>query len=146
MKVKAISCLLLALFLVFLSACSQGKDEIVWKESVPFQHEAMTLYGTEGKLGIVKLNGKADEPAFPVGEGRHYGVYFLDESMNHNAKKYRMSATHEGTDETIQLYERGIGNNQSGAKFSLDKEGLWMFDVSVDEEPLTSFIIRAEKK
>ncbi|MEH6947278.1 hypothetical protein V7068_09440 [Bacillus sp. JJ634] len=55
-----------------------------------------------------------------------------------------MLATHKKTKETVQLYEWEIDNNKSGAKFSLDKPGLWKSDVSVDEELLTSFAVKAE--
>jgi hypothetical protein len=144
LKIKLFLTLLVVLFMAFLSGCSPQEEEIVWKESDQFEHDDMKLYGTEGKFGIVKLNGKAGEPAFPVGEGRHYGVYFLENSTDHNAKKYRMSATHKDSKEPVKLYEWGIGNNESGAKFFLDKEGLWKIDVTVDGDPLTSFIVRAE--
>ncbi|EDL66405.1 hypothetical protein [Bacillus sp. SG-1] len=137
---------LLVLILFSLSACSSNNEEIVWQESEPFIKDNLTLYGTEGEFGITKVNGEEDEPAFPVGQGRHYYVYLLDDSADFNGKKYTMTATHKETDETVQLYEWGIDNNQSGAKFALDKEGLWKIDVSVDDEHLTSFVVRAEEK
>ncbi|KAA0566746.1 hypothetical protein F0342_01465 [Bacillus sp. CH30_1T] len=130
---------------MMLSGCSVDKDETTWKESETFQHENVTLYGTEGVFGMTKVNGEADEPAFPVGEGRHYDVYFLKDSIDVNGKKYRMLATHKETDETIQLYEWGIDNNRSGAKFALGREGIWKIDVFVDEKELTSFDVKVEK-
>ncbi|MGM0840364.1 MAG: hypothetical protein ACQEWE_06555 [Bacillota bacterium] len=56
-----------------------------------------------------------------------------------------MVATHKETDETIHLYEWGIENHRSGAKFALGREGLWKIDVTVDEEELTSFVVKVEK-
>ena len=137
---------LLVLIVMSLSACTSQNEDIVWEESEPFIKDDLTLYGTEGKFGITKINGEADEPAFPAGQGRHYDVYLLDDSADFNGKKYNMTATHKETDETVQLYEWGIDNNKSGAKFGLDKAGLWKIDVFVDDEPLTSFIVRAESK
>jgi|GEM_PF-5278157 len=57
-----------------------------------------------------------------------------------------MVATHLDTDKTVKLYEWDIDNHRSGAKFGLDKEGLWKIDVTVDDEPYTSFIIEAKYK
>ncbi|MGF3104429.1 hypothetical protein [Rossellomorea sp. DUT-2] len=56
-----------------------------------------------------------------------------------------MLATHKETDETIHLYEWGIDNHRSGAIFALGREGLWKIDVMVDEEKLTSFVVKVEK-
>ncbi|MGM0852484.1 MAG: hypothetical protein ACQEWI_07720 [Bacillota bacterium] len=104
---------------IILSGCSREKDETTWMESETFQHENVTLYGTEGVFGMTKVNGEGDEPEFPVGEGRHYDVYFREDSIAVNGKKYKMLATHKETNETVHLYEWGIDNNRSGAKFAL---------------------------
>ncbi|HWL22575.1 MAG TPA: hypothetical protein VNR38_02275 [Ureibacillus sp.] len=141
---KSILFTLFVLLGICLSGCDGEDDKTTWKESETFHNEKLTLYGTEGKFGVIKVNGEAGEPAFPVGQGRHYDVYFFDNPANLNGKKYKMLATHKKTKETVQLYEWEIDNNKSGAKFSLDKPGLWKIDVSVDEELLTSFIVKAE--
>lgn len=125
---------------ICLSGCSEEEGDI----SAPFEYEGLSMYGTEGKFGIVKVNGESSAPPFPVGEGRHYEVYFLDESADYTGKTYTMTATHKETEETIYLYEAGIGNYKSGAKFVLGREGLWRIDVSVDEEPLTSFVVEVK--
>ncbi|OEH91105.1 hypothetical protein [Bacillus solimangrovi] len=72
---------------VLLFGYSEDDKKTAWKSSETFTKDNMTLYGTKGKFGIIKVNGKADEPEFPVGEGRLYAVYFLDGSKEINGKK-----------------------------------------------------------
>ncbi|MBH0175702.1 hypothetical protein IHV09_19195 [Fictibacillus sp. 23RED33] len=143
-KLKLLS-ILIVLFGI-LSGCSEREESVTWNVSESFTQENLTLYGTKGKFGIIKVNGEANEPEFPVGQGRHYAVYFFDKSKEINGKKYKLSAIHKDSKEAIQLYEWDIENNKSGAKFFLDKEGLWKLNVSIDDEPYTSFIIEAVKK
>ena len=128
---------------ILLTGCAD-KDTSNWKLSPTFTYENMTLHGTEGKFGIIKVNGESDEPEFPVDEGRLYHVYFLESAEDFSGKRYKMVATHEEIGETVELYEWEIENKQSGAKFVLDKEGLWKIDISVDDEPYTSFIVEAK--
>ncbi len=129
---------------LILSGCSEdGKAD--WKTSPTFTKDKMTLHGLEGKFGIIKVNGESDEPEFPAGDqGRLYQLYFLEKDFN--GKNYKMTATHKDTGETVKLYEWAIENKQSGAKFGLDKEGLWKISVVVDEKPYIDFVIEAEKK
>jgi hypothetical protein len=138
--------ILFVLFGVILSGCSEDEKSTTWKTSESFTKDNLTLYGTKGEFGINKVNGEANEPEFPVGQGRKYDVYFFDISKEINGKKYKLSAIHKDSKEAIQLYEWDIENNKSGAKFFLDKEGLWKIIVSIDEEQYTSFIIEADKK
>lgn len=143
-KLKLLS-ILIVLFGIFLSGCSESEKTTTWNASESFTQENLTLYGTKGKFGIIKVNGEANEPEFPVGQGRRYDVYFFDKSKEINGKKYKLSAIHKDSKEAIQLYEWDIENKKSGAKFFLDKEGLWKFNVSIDDEPYTSFIIEVDK-
>jgi len=143
---KRKSILLLALVLL-LFGCTEDKkaNDRDWKLSPTFNVDNLTLHGTEGKFGIIKANGESVEPEFPVGEGRKYHVYFLDSAKDFNEKKYKLMATHKDTGETVELYELVIEDKQSGAKFFLDKTGLWKIDVvSVDDEQYTSFIVEAK--
>ncbi|MFJ7954059.1 hypothetical protein ACIQZG_21385 [Lysinibacillus sp. NPDC096418] len=107
-------------------------------------HDEMILYGTEGKFGMMRANGEENEPDFPVGQGRLYNLYFLDSSQNNDGKKFKMTATHQETNETVELYEWDIWNNKSGAKFGFDQEGLWKVTVTIEEAVVTDFIVRAE--
>ncbi|OIU68551.1 hypothetical protein [Rossellomorea aquimaris] len=142
MKMKPIFFMFCIFAAVCLSGCREENDEtaILDAESV----EKEPIHGTEGKFEIVKVNGSSDEPPFPVGEGRHYEVYFLDDTADMNGKKYRMTAIYKETEETVDLYEAVINNNRSGAKFALGKAGIWKIEVTVDEEPFTRFDIEAE--
>ncbi|XXM73126.1 hypothetical protein ACQ0QQ_04290 [Lysinibacillus sphaericus] len=142
MKIKLIIFLICIFAAVSLSGCTEKSDEIAMSDSKTVKKEPM--YGTEGKFEIVKVNGSSDEPPFPVGEGRHYEVYFLGDSTDFNGKKYSMTATHEETEENFDLYEAVINNNRSGAKFALERAGVWKVEVAVDDEPFTSFNIEAE--
>ncbi|MGY0693327.1 hypothetical protein ACW2QC_11120 [Virgibacillus sp. FSP13] len=126
---------------IILSGCS-GNAKGDWETSPTFTNDNMTLHGVQDKFGIVKVNGKGDEPEFPVDEGRQYQVYFLEKDFN--GERYKMTATHEGEEEAVKLYEADIEEKQSGAKLGFDKGGLWKVSVSVDEKPYTDFIIKAE--
>jgi hypothetical protein len=141
-KIKPIFFVICILTAVCLSGCREESDETAMLDSEPVEKGSMQ--GREGKFEIVKVNGSSDEPPFPVGEGRHYEVYFLDDSTDFNGKKYKMTATHKETEESVDLYEAEINNNRSGAKFALEKAGIWKVEVAVDEEPLTSFDIEAK--
>jgi hypothetical protein len=134
---------LLILVGILLTGCADN-DATNWKLSPTFTNKNMTLHGTKGKFGIIKVNGESDEPEFPVGQGRLYHVYFLESTKDFNGKRYKMVATHKDTGEAVKLYEWEIDNKQSGAKFGLDKVGLWKIDVTVDDEPYTSFIVEVK--
>lgn len=126
---------------IILSGCS-GNTKEDWETSPTFTNDNMVLYGVEGKFGIVKANGEDDEPEFPVGEGRLYQLYFLENDFK--GESYKMTATYEDEEETVILYEDDITNKESGAKFAIDKEGLWKISVSVDGKSYTDFIIKVE--
>jgi hypothetical protein len=130
------------LVVLLLTACASS-DETYWGLSATFTHDNNTLFGTKGKFGIIKTNGESNEPEFPVGQGRQYHVYFLDDIKDLNGKKYKMMATHKDSDKTVNLYENEIQNMQSGAKFGLNKGGLWKIDVLIDGDEFTSFIVEA---
>ncbi|WP_202078961.1 hypothetical protein [Caldalkalibacillus salinus] len=115
-----------------------------WEPSPTFMVDDRTLHGTEDKFGIIKVNGYDDEPAFPAGKGRHYHIYFLDTEQDINGQTYKMTATSQATGETIELYEWDIQNNQSGAKFGINEKGLWRFDVTVDGQAYTSFVVEVK--
>ncbi|MDX1806348.1 MAG: hypothetical protein R3267_04945 [Paenisporosarcina sp.] len=132
----------MVVLVLLLSGCTEDKE---WTLSPTFNVDNLTLYGTEGKFGIKKTNGESDESEFPVvNQGRLYNVYFLDSAKDFNGKKYKMIATHKDTEDAVELYEWNIENNQSGAKFGLDKTGLWKIDVTIDEKSYTSFVIEAK--
>jgi major membrane immunogen (membrane-anchored lipoprotein) len=127
---------------LLLTACASS-DETYWGLSATFTHDNNTLFGTKEKFGIIKTNGESNEPEFPVGQGRQYRVYFLDDIKDLNGKKYKMMATHKDSNETVNLYENEIQNMQSDAKFGLNKDGLWKIDVLIDGDEFTSFIVEA---
>lgn len=124
-----------------LSGCS-GNAQSDWETSPTFTNDSMVLHGTQGKFGIVKVNGEGEEPEFPVDDGRHYQVYFLEEDFN--GESYKMTATHEDEEEAKKIYEADIDNKQSGAKLGFEKGGLWKIIVLVDEKPYTDFVIKVE--
>ena len=129
---------------LLLVGCSED-NTMDWKLTPVFISDDMYLHGTKGEFGIRKVNGEVVEPEFPVvDQGRLYQLYFLDSTKDFNGKTYKMLATHKDSEETIELYEDSIENNQSGAKFVLEKTGLWKIDVLVDNEKYTSFVIEAK--
>jgi hypothetical protein len=129
---------------LLLVGCSED-NTIDWKPTPAFISDDMDLHGTKGKFGIRKVNGEVVEPEFPVvDQGRLYQLYFLDSTKDFNGKTYKMLATNKDSEETIELYENSIENNQSGAKFGLDKTGLWKIDVLVDNELYASFLIEGK--
>lgn len=129
---------------LLLEGCSEDNTKD-WKLTPAFISDGMDLHGTKGEFGIRKANGEVVEPEFPViDQGRLYQLYFLDSTKDFNGKTYKMLATHKDSEETIELYENTIENNQSGAKFGLDKTGLWKIDILVDNKLYTSFVIEAK--
>ncbi|KSU58326.1 hypothetical protein AS034_19805 [[Bacillus] enclensis] len=142
MKLKPVFFMFCIFAAVCLTSCREESDDTAILDSEPV--EKVSMQGTEGKFEIVKVNGTSEEPPFPVGEGRHYEVYFSDDSIEVNGKKYSMTATHKETGETVDLYEAVINNNRSGAKFALEKTGIWKIEVAVDGEHYTGFDIEAE--
>lgn len=54
-----------------------------------------------------------------------------------------MTASHKDT-ETVKLSEWDIENNKSGAKFALDKAGIWKIQVTIDEKPFTILIVQVD--
>ena len=129
---------------LLLVGCSED-NTMDWKPTPAFISDDMDLHGTKGEFGIRKVNGEVVEPEFPVvDQGRLYQLYFLDSTKDFNGKTYKMLATHKDSEKTIELYEDSIENNQSGAKFVLEKTGLWKIDVLVDNERYTSFIVEAK--
>ena len=143
MKKGAFS-LLFLLALILLFGCVE-EEETDLKESPTFIHDEMILYGTEGKFGMMRANGEENEPDFPVSQGRLYNMYFLDASQNNDGKKFKMTATHQDTNETVELYEWDIWSNESGAKFGFDQEGLWKVTVTIEDIHVTDFIVQAEE-
>ncbi|MFJ7736627.1 hypothetical protein ACIQ2D_09805 [Lysinibacillus sp. NPDC097287] len=140
---KAIS-LLFVLCSFLIVGCVEER-ETDWTQSPTFIHDEMVLYGTEGKFGMTRVNGEENEPDFPVGQGRLYKMYFLDASQNNDGKKFKMTATHQDTNETIELYEWDIWSNKSEAKFGFNQEGLWKVTVTIEDTLVTDFIVRAEE-
>ncbi len=142
MKLKPVFFMFCIFAAVCLTGCREESDETAILDSEPV--EKVSMQGTEGKFEIVKVNGTSEEPPFPVGKGRHYEVYFLDGSTDFNGKKYKMTATHKKSNDTVELYEAVINNKRSGAKFALGKAGVWKVEVAVDGEHYTGFDIEAE--
>lgn len=133
--------------LIIFGCVEEEQEQVIWSKTPTFINEGMQLYGTDGAFGMIRMNGKENEPDFPVGQGRLYDVYFLDTSQDlqaNDGKKYKMTAIHQDTNETINLYEWDIWNNKSGAKFGLDKEGLWNITVTINDAPIADFVIQAE--
>lgn len=138
---KRISLMIIILFI--LSACTNS-DEPNWGLSATFTNDDKTLFGTKDQFGMMKLNGEDDEPEFPAGKGRHYKLYFLDNSKDLTGKKYKMIGTHKDSGETMELYQQEIMRMQSEAKFGLDQKGLWKIDILIEDEEYTSFVVEAK--
>lgn len=98
-----------------------------------FINENVTFYGTEGKFGVVKVNGEADETEFPAGQGRLYDISFFEDGFS--GQEYKITATHQDIGDSVELSEQAIGGNQNQAKFGFHNAGLWKIDVTVDGEP-----------
>ncbi|ATP40870.1 hypothetical protein CSE16_12900 [Solibacillus sp. R5-41] len=136
--------MLLVLVLLLLGCTEEKANDGDWNLSPTFNVDNLTLHGTEGKFGVIKVNGESNEPEFPAKQGRLYAVYFLDSLEELNGKKYKMTATHKETGESVKLHEKNIEMEQNAAKFGFDKLGLWKIDVTIDEKPYTSFVVEAK--
>ncbi|WP_404427019.1 hypothetical protein LG296_12835 [Ureibacillus chungkukjangi] len=137
-----IMCIVCVLFLVGCKA--DDTDEDSWKESPTFYIDDKKMYGVKGEIGLERLNGEENEPDFPATQGRLYNIHFFDASKEFYGEQAVITATHQNTGKTIELYNL-ITSSIASAKFGFEDEGLWKISVSINEEPYTSFIIRAEK-
>lgn len=125
---------------IFLTGCTDNNEAADWKVSPTFTKENQVLYGTEGKFGMINVNGP-DEPVFPAEQGRLYRIYFLENVEGHS--KYKVTATQQGIGNSRQLAENYIGK-ETEAKFGFDGAGLWKIDVTVDGKPYTNFVVEAK--
>lgn len=127
------------LVLLFLAGCANNNKTSEWEASPAFTKDGQVLYGTEGKFGMVNINGP-DKPVFPAGQGRLYRMYFLEDLDGYS--KYKITATHQDTGNSEKLVETDIGD-ETEAKFGFDEAGLWKVEVTVDGEPYTDFVVEA---
>lgn len=128
------------LFVIFLVGCTDNKEVKGWEASPTFTKDNQVLYGTEGKFGIINVNG-AEQPVFPANQGRLYRIYFLKDMKEHS--KYKITATHQETGNTEELIETEIAE-ETEAKLGFGKAGLWKIDVTVDGEPYTDFVVEVD--
>ena len=125
------------LVLIFLAGCANNNEASDWKESPTFTKENQVLYGTEGKFGMININGP-DKPVFPAEQGRLYRIYFLEDVKGYS--KYKITATHQDTGDSEKLIDTEIGE-ETEAKLGFGESGLWKIDVTVDGEPYTGFVV-----
>ncbi len=138
---------IIAIFIVCLSIYLQINKPDIWKVSPTFLAGKLTLQGTEGKFGIIKMNNPRDV-LFRSGRGGLYYLYFWGKG-DEVSGKYSMTATHKESGQTIHLYEWPIvkGANdagaagQSGGRFGLNLPGLWKLNISVNEKPFDEIIV-----
>jgi hypothetical protein len=140
--------LILSIFtLLFLLGCESDDRSTDWKVSPTFKAGDVTLYGNEGRFGMIKMSGNNDE-FFVEGKGGLYHIYFWGETQKLHGK-YKLVATHKETEDEVILYEWPIqtGKNDanadahSGGKFGLKKSGLWRLDVFVNEVHFDSMVV-----
>jgi len=142
--------IILLSMLVFITGCSAEKTDTnvqEWTVSPSFEAGNITLYGNQGRLGIIRQNGDGND-LFNVGAGRLYGLYFWGNSDQFKGK-YKLVGVHKETEDNVQLYEWDIQTGQnpaeadafSGGKFGLDKAGLWRLDVYVGDELFDSIVV-----
>ncbi|MDF2668202.1 MAG: hypothetical protein K0R67_508 [Paenibacillus sp.] len=138
---------IIAIFIVFLSIYLQTHKPDIWKVSPTFVAGKLTLIGNEGKFGIIKMNNPRTD-LFRSGRGGLYYLYFWGKADDISGK-YRLTATHKNSGQTVQLYEWPIvkGANdagavgQSGGRFGLNETGLWKLSVTVNEKPFDQIIV-----
>ncbi|AXI00930.1 hypothetical protein DV702_15160 [Sporosarcina sp. PTS2304] len=125
------------LVLLFLVGCAPDNEADDWKVSPTFTKESQVLYGTEGKFGMININGP-DQPVFPAEQGRLYRMYFLEDVNEYST--FKIIATHQNTGASEQLIDTEIGE-ETEAKLGFGESGLWKMDVTVDGEPYTDFVV-----
>jgi hypothetical protein len=138
---------IIAIFIVILSIYLQANKPDLWKVTPAFQAGKLTLYGHEGKFGMVKMNNPNDA-LFRASRGGLYYLYFWGREAD-IAGKYKMTATHKDSGQTVQLYEWPLtkGNNdagavaQSGGRFGLSQPGLWKLDITLNGKPFDKVIV-----
>lgn len=130
------------LLVIVLTGCASNatkQEEANWQVSPTFTKDNQVLYGTEGKFGMINMNGESD-PVFPAEEGRLYRAYFLEDVEGYS--KYQITATHEKSGKTEKLLDMDIAE-VSEFKFGFNEAGRWKMDVTIDGEPYTDFVVEA---
>lgn len=127
------------LTVLFLTGCVDNNKTSEWQLSPTFTKDSQVLHGTEGKFGMININGP-DHPVFPAGQGRLYRMYFLEDLQEHST--FKITATHQDSENPEQLVETNIGD-ETEAKFGFDEAGLWKIEVFVDGDSYTDFIVEA---
>lgn len=138
---------IIAVFIFGLSIYLQANKPDLWKVTDSFQIGRMTLYGHEGKFGIVKVSNPTDT-LFKANRGGLYYLYFWGRESDMTGK-YKLTATHKDSGQTVQLYEWPItrGSNdagataQSGGRFGLSSPGLWKLEVFLNDKPFDKLIV-----
>ncbi|EPD52116.1 hypothetical protein HMPREF1210_01469 [Paenisporosarcina sp. HGH0030] len=92
---------MLVLVLLLLGCTEEKDNDGDWNLSPAFNVDNLTLHGTEGEFGVIKVNGESNELEFPAKQGRLYAVYFLNSLEELNGKKYKMTATHKENGESV---------------------------------------------
>lgn len=139
--------------LLIITGCGTEKadtDAKEWSVSPAFKAGARTLYGNEGKFGILRENGEGNN-LFNVGLGRLYGLYFWGNPEQLKGK-YKLVGIHKETNEKVQLYEWDIQKGQnpaqsdafSGGKFGLNQPGLWRLDVYIGDKFFDSIVVEVK--
>ncbi|WP_127586878.1 hypothetical protein [Paenibacillus koleovorans] len=138
---------IIAVFIVILSIYLQTNKPDIWRVAPTFDAGKITLHGHEGRFGLIKMNNPGDD-LFRAGRGGLYYLYFWGDPEEITGK-YKLSATHRDSGQTVQLYEWPIvkgpndagATGQSGGRFGLALSGMWKLEISVNGKVFDKMIV-----
>lgn len=138
--------------LFLITACStedKNANQSDWELSGTFEAGGIKMYGKEGRLGF------APQGNSNISKGGHFIIYFWGKPEE-LASTYKLIGVHKETGTTQTLYpewevsksESPVGANaQSGAKFTLDKDGnkkgKWRLEVYMGDRLFDSIVVEA---
>lgn len=143
-QIRSIGILFIVCLLFLVGCKADNTDEGSWEESPTFYFDDKKMYGVEGKIGLERVNGEENETDFPATQGRLYNIHFFDDAKELYGEEAEITAIHQDTGKTIELYNI-ITSSMVSTKIGFEDEGLWRFTVSINDEIYTSFVIRSEK-
>ncbi|MGZ9584421.1 hypothetical protein [Paenibacillus marinisediminis] len=135
--------------LIFLiTACTSQtttENQSNWEISSTFEIDGVKVHGKKDRL-IFAPQGESD-----ISKGGHFLIYFWGKP-DEIANTYSLIGIHKDTGTKKELYpnwevsraENKLGADAgSGAKFILDKKGLWRLEVYMGDKYFDSIVVEA---
>ena len=134
-------------FIFLMTACTDQNNtdnQTNWQLSRTFEVDGIKVYGKEDRL-VFMPRGESD-----ISKGGHFSIYFWGKPEE-IADKYKLIGIPDsGTKQTlypdweVSRTENELGADaQSGAKYILDKKGMWRLEVYMGDDYFDSVVVKA---